>query len=138
MDDPRLLEQVRALRARRYTPAEIARSLAISKGEAARLVRVVAIESGTRTADAGEARDETRCWTNPGWRHGLRIEGHDDWPGDAGPPSEAGDSGVALVLVAKPDGRDRLAMCSYLSIRRALASRTRWDQSGWGGASLRR
>ncbi len=114
MDDPRLLEQVRALRARRYTPPEIARSLAISKGEAARLVRVVAIESGPRTADAGEARDETRCWISPGWRHGLLIEGHDDWPGDAGAPSEAGNSGVALVVVAKPDGYDRLTLCSFL------------------------
>jgi len=114
MDDQRLLEQVRALRARRYTPAEIARSLAISKGEAARLVRVVAIESGTRAADAGESRDEIRCWINPGWRHGLLIEGHDDWPGGAGAPSEAGNSGVALVVVAEPHGYDRLTLCSFL------------------------
>jgi hypothetical protein len=112
IEDQRLLEQVRALRARRYTPAEVARSLAISKGDAARLVRVVATESGT--ADAGEGRDQTRCWINPGWRHGLRIEGHDDWPGDAGAPSEAGDSGVALVVVAQPYGYDRLTVCSYL------------------------
>jgi hypothetical protein len=98
----------------RYTPAEIARSLAISKGEVARLVREVAVESRTGTADAGDAGDETRFWISPGWRHGLRIEGHDHWPGDAGAPSQAGDSGVALVLVANPDGHDRLAMCSYL------------------------
>jgi hypothetical protein len=114
IDDPRLLEQVRALRARRYTPAEIARSLAISKGEAARLVRVVAIESGARTADAGEARDDTRCWINPGWRYRLRIEGHDDWPGDTSAPSQPGDSGVALVVVAEPHGYERLTMCSFL------------------------
>jgi len=114
VEDQRLLEQVRALRARRYTPAEIARSLAISKGEAARLVRVVAAESGTGAADIGEARDETRCWINPGWSHRLRIDRHDDWPGDAGAPSQAGDSGVALVVVAKPHGHDRLAMCSFL------------------------
>jgi hypothetical protein len=114
IDDQRLLKQVRALRERRYTPAEIARSLAISKGEAARLVRMVAIESRTETAGAGGVRDETRCWINPGWRYGLRIEGHDDWPGDAGAPSEAGDSGVALVVVARPSGYDRLTTCSYL------------------------
>jgi hypothetical protein len=114
IDAQRLLEQVRALRAQRYTPAEIARSLAISKGEAARLVREVAIESGTGTVYGGETRDETRCWISPGWRHGLRIEDHDDWPDDTGAPSEAGDSGVALVVVAKPHGYDRLAMCSYL------------------------
>jgi hypothetical protein len=98
----------------RYTPAEIARSLAIRKAEAARLVRQVAVESGTGTADAGDAGDETRCWISPGWRHGLRIEGHDYWPGDAGASSQAGDSGVALVVVANPAGHDRLAVCSYL------------------------
>ena len=114
IDDQRLLEQVRALRERRYTPAEIARSLAISKGEAARFVRMLAIESRTATADAGGARDETRCWINPGWRHGLRIEGHDDWPGDAGAPSKVGDSGVALVVVARSSGYDQLTTCSYL------------------------
>jgi hypothetical protein len=113
MDDQQLLEQVRALRARRYTPAEVARSLAISKGEAARLVRIVA-ESATATADADRAGGETRCWINPGWGHGLQIAGHDDWPGDAGAPSPAGDSGVALVLVAQPDGHGRLTMCSFL------------------------
>ncbi|HEY2202141.1 MAG TPA: hypothetical protein VGH56_09635 [Solirubrobacteraceae bacterium] len=114
MDDQQLLEQVRALRARRYTPAEVARSLAISKGEAARLVRVVA-ESGTAIAGTGRARDETRCWINPGWRHGLQIAGHDDWPGGAGAPSQAGDSGVALVVVALPDEHGRLTMCSFLA-----------------------
>jgi hypothetical protein len=113
VDDQRLVEQVRALRARRYKPADIARSLAISKGEAARLIRVVA-QSGTARADADEARDETRCWINPGWRRGLRVAGHEAWPGDAGAPSQAGDSGVALVLVAQPAGHRRLTMCSFL------------------------
>lgn len=112
--DQRALEQVRALRAQRYTPAEIARSLAISKAEATRLVRMVAIESGTGTAQVGKARDETRSWINPGWRYRLQIAGHNDWPGDAGAPSEAGDSGVALVVVAKPHGDGRLTMCCYL------------------------
>jgi len=114
ISDERLLDRVRELRAQRYTPGEIARSLAISNGEAARLVRVVAVKSGTGAADAGEAGDETRCWISPGWRHGLRIEDHDYWPGDAGAPSEAGNSGVALVVVANPHGYDRLAICSYL------------------------
>ncbi|MBV8989305.1 MAG: hypothetical protein JO372_12175, partial [Solirubrobacterales bacterium] len=79
-----------------------------------RLVRVIAIEPGTAAAGAGEARDQTLCWINPGWRYGLQIEGHDDWPGDEGAPSEADDSGVALIVVAQPHGYDRLTMCSYL------------------------
>ena len=136
-----LLEQVRALRAQRYTPAEIARSLAISKGEAARLVRAVA-ESGTATADADQACDEPRCWINPGWRHGLQIAGHDDWPDDAGAPAQAGDSGVALVLVAQPDGHGRLTMCSFLAdtwclgVKSAMGpKRGRFALGSWEGPS---
>jgi len=103
---------VRELRAQRYTPAEIARALAISKSEAAELVRAVAVES--ETAAAGEAGDEARCWVNPGWCHRLRVDGHDHWPGDAGAPSQASDSGVAIVMIATPVGHDRLEMCTFL------------------------
>lgn len=112
MSDERLLNRVRELRAQRYTPAEIARAVAISKSEAARLVRVVAVESGT--AAAGTAGDQGRCWVNPGWRHGLGIDGHDHWPGDAGAPTRAADSGVAVVMTATPVGHDRLEMCTFL------------------------
>ena len=116
-----LLAEVRSLRARQYSPVEIARALGVGKAEAARLVRVVASEQSTGAlgadlsdANAQGARSETRCWVSPGWRHGLRIAGHDDWPGDAGAPVEAGDSGVALVVVAVPDGYNRVLTCSYL------------------------
>ena len=116
-----LLATVRALRARRFTPAEIARALGVSKADAARLVRVVACEreSQAPAAAGGNANGEaiasqTRCWVSPGWRHGLRIDGDSDWPDDGGAPSEAGDSGVACVLVASPDRRDKLSVCGYL------------------------
>ncbi|MGH2862289.1 MAG: helix-turn-helix domain-containing protein [Solirubrobacteraceae bacterium] len=108
------LGRVRELRALHYTPAEIARALAISKSEAAQLVRAVAAQSIAETVDAGEAGDHTQCWVNPGWRHGLRIDGHDHWPGDAGSRSQAGDSGVAVVMIATPVGHDRLQMCTFL------------------------
>ena len=55
-----------------------------------------------------------QCWVSPGWRHGLQIAGHSDWPGDSGAPAEASDSGVGLVLVAAPDGDRRLAVSGYL------------------------
>jgi hypothetical protein len=116
-----LLGTVRALRARRFTPSEIARALGVSKADAARLVRVVACERESQaTATAGRnangeaVASQTWCWVNPGWRHGLRIDGHSDWPDDAGAPTEAGDSGVACVLVASPDRRDKLSVCGYL------------------------
>ena len=121
MEHQEVLEAVRGLRRRRYSPAEIARALGLSKAEAARLVRIVARErdsASTAIAD-GVTNDratgsEIQCWVSPGWRHGLRIEGHSDWPDDAGAPAEASDSGVALVLVAAPDGHNRVAVCSYL------------------------
>ena len=120
MEHEELLEAVRGLRRRRYSPAEIARVLGLSKAEVAGLVRTVACERDrASTATAENANDratgsEIRCWVSPGWRHGLRIGGHSDWPGDAGAPAEASDSGVALVLVALPDGHSRVVVCGYL------------------------
>jgi hypothetical protein len=121
MEHAELLGRVRSLRARRFTPAEIARALGITKAEATRLVRVVACErkaeaTATGTANAGDrlAANGACAWVSPGWRHGLRIDGHSDWPDDAGAPTQASDSGVACVLVATPDGRGTQSVCGYL------------------------
>ena len=122
MDEPeRLLDEVRSLRGRHYSPGEIARQLGVGKAEVARLVRVVASERTTGALEAGSsdsngrgAANQIQCWVSPGWGHGLRIEGDDDWPDDAGPLSEARDSGVACVLVAAPDGHSRVSVCGYL------------------------
>jgi hypothetical protein len=121
MEQEELLEKVRALRGRRYSPAEVARALSLSKAEAARLVRVVACErdgapapGATGATDDRAAASQVLCWVSPGWRHGLRVEARPKWPDDIGPPTEASDSGVAFVLVAVPDGHNRLSMCGYL------------------------
>jgi hypothetical protein len=120
VEQEELVDAVRGLRRRRYSPAEIARVLGLSKAEAARLVRTVAGErdsASTATAESANDRatgSEIQCWVSPGWRHGLRIGGHSDWPGDACAPAEAIDSGVALVLVASPDGHSRVAVGGYL------------------------
>jgi len=121
MEHHELIEAVRGLRQRRYSPAEIARALGLSKAEAARLVRMVACErDSASTAAAGSAASDRATgsqilsWVSPGWRYGLRIEGHRDWPDDSCAPAEASDSGVALVLVAAPDGHNRLSVCAYL------------------------
>jgi len=121
MEQEELLATVRALRARRFTPAEIGRALGVSKADAAQLVRVVACEreSQATAAVADNANDhfvasQARCWVSPGWRHGLRIDGHTDWPHDADAPTGAGASGIACVLVAAPDRRDKVSVCGYL------------------------
>jgi hypothetical protein len=133
MERDDLLDRVRLLRARRYSPAEIARALNLSKGEASRLVRAIASESETRLRDAADedsvVRDRPCCWVSPGWRHGLRVDGHADWPGYAAAPAKARDSGVAIVLVAREDGFNRMSVCSYLvdtwclGVKNAIAPR---------------
>lgn len=125
MDHDELLDTVRSLRQRRFTPAEIARTLGIRKAEAARLVRTVAAERKRAVSDARQADRSRfaapgasawpRCWVSPGWRHGLGVEGEFDWPGGEGAPAEASDSGVACVLLAaQPGGQGRVAVCGYL------------------------
>jgi hypothetical protein len=121
MEHDELLATVRALRARRFTPGEIARVLGVSKGDAARLVRVVARERDCQAAETGPGNatdrpraSQARAWVNPGWQRGLRIDGHADWPDDAGAPTEASDSGVASLLVAAPDRRGTQSVCGYL------------------------
>ncbi len=113
-EDPSIHERVRDLRAQHYAPAEIARVLRISKCEATRLVRAVAAQTVADAAAAGEGGQSTQCWVNPGWSHGLSIAGHDHWPRDARPASEATGSGVAVVMVATPAGHDRLEVCTFL------------------------
>jgi len=121
MEQHEMLARVRDLRAQRFTPAEIARAVGISKADAARLVRVVACEraspaTATVPGNASNHRavSQARCWVSPGWRHRLQIDGHADWPDDAGAPTEASDSGVACVLIATPERPDKLAVCGYL------------------------
>ena len=121
MEHEELLSTVRALRARRFTPGEIAGLLGVSKADAARLVRLVACEreSQATATGPGDASDrlgasQARAWVSPGWRHGLRIDGHTDWPDDAGAATQASDSGVACVLVAAPDRRSTQSICGYL------------------------
>jgi len=136
MEHEELLSTVRALRARRFTPGEIAGVLGVSTADAARLVRLVACEreSQATATGPGNASDrlgasQARAWVSPGWRHGLRIDGHADWPDDADAPSEAIDSGVACVLIAAPERPSKLSVCCYfvdtwcLGVKNAIGPR---------------
>jgi hypothetical protein len=124
MEDQELLDQVRSLREREFTPAEIARALGIGKAKAVRLARTVATESkhagsdrhqpGADRSVAPKRSTGARCWVSPGWRDGLQVDGRFDWPGAGGAPADASDSGVAFVLLALPGSRDRLSVCGYL------------------------
>ena len=65
MEHEELLEAVRGLRRRRYSPAEIARALGLSKADAARLVRIVACERDSASAATGESGHERSCAREP-------------------------------------------------------------------------
>lgn len=114
-----LAERVRALRERGYTPREIARALCISTAEASRLVRAEAIRRrssvGEGGNDGGDADSASRCFVSPGWHHGLGIDGRQEWlAATAEVETPPGTAGVVAVLVAAPQGQNRLSTCGYL------------------------
>ena len=93
MSDQDLLERVRVLRSQGSTPKQVARSLGVPPGEAARLVREVA----RANAAAAPEPPVLGCWVSPGWRRG--IDAPAEWP-DAPVPNGVG-SGLVSVLVTR-------------------------------------
>lgn len=152
MEEEELVQQVRELRQRRYTPQEIARKLGIRSAEASRLVRA---EAARRRNSGGgvDADDAPRCFVSPGWGEGLRIDGHEEWLSDAtATKPSSGVGGLAFVLVAAPHGHGRVSMCGYLvdtwclgvkdalgpkrvSVRELEAFRRRYFEP-WGSAGV--
>ncbi|MGA3363193.1 MAG: helix-turn-helix domain-containing protein [Solirubrobacteraceae bacterium] len=109
MTDHELLEQVRRLRAEGVSPKGIAAVLGVRPSVVAPLVRRVAAEQGG-TARATPAL--MGCWVSPGWSHQMLVAHRDGWNDvDLGPD---GPAGMALVLVAREAGRDRLSICGFL------------------------
>jgi hypothetical protein len=109
MLDDHPLEDVRALRARGMSPKAIARTLGLRPAAVAPLVRRVAQEQSAEPPARGRV---VGCWVSPGWSRGLmvaRVEGWEDT--DLGPD---GPQGIALVLVARADRHDRVAVCGWL------------------------
>src|SRR5918995_4362682 len=108
MDSQDLMGRVRALRARGYAPMQIARALGMPPAAVAPLVRAIAAAD---QADAGE-RKLLGCWVSPGWRQGLTIDGHPEWPDvDA---ADAGAQGLVSVLVTRQERYGRVRVCGWL------------------------
>lgn len=71
-------------------------------------MRAIAAE---RAAGAPE-REPVGCWVSPGWRVGLEVEDHYQWPGgESGTPET---SGLVFVLVARRAGARKVSVCGYL------------------------
>ncbi len=111
MTDDNLLEQVRALRAKRLSPKQVARALGVPPAVAARAIRAIAVEDAAHLPDPAD-RELRHCWISPGWSTGLTVHGHPEWHDDDEP--EPGQSGIAAVLIAREAGRSRLSVCGYL------------------------
>jgi hypothetical protein len=109
MRDDQLLEDVRALRGRGMSPKAIARTLGLRPAAVAALVRRVAQEASAAPAAPGRV---VGCWVSPGWSRGLAVERREGWEDiDLGPD---GPEGIALVLVARAERHDRVAVCGWL------------------------
>jgi hypothetical protein len=109
MNDEELEERVRALRAQGRTPKEIAQALGVRPATVATLVRAIA----TRGAVAAPEPAVVGCWVSPGWRAGLTVEGHSDWPN--GEEEDAAPAGLVSVLVARTHRYGKVSACGYLT-----------------------
>jgi hypothetical protein len=101
------LERVRELRAAGRSPKEIARALGVRPSVAAQLVREVARQA----AEAAPEPAVVGCWVSEGWSAGLTVAGDHDWPDRS---REDGESGLAMVAVARRHKPQRVSVCGYL------------------------
>ncbi len=108
MRDEELEQAVRRLRTQGYAPKEIARALGVRPAVVAPLVRLIAAE---RTAVQPE-RELVGCWVSPGWRAGLTVSGHHEWPDGETAHPETG--GLVGVLLAREDRNQQVTVCGYL------------------------
>ena len=103
-----LMGRVRALRARGYSPKQIARALGVPPAAVAPLVRAIAAADQASAAE----RKLVGCWMSPGWSQGLTVKGHPEWPDvDA---ADAGAQGLVSVLVTRQARYGRVRVCGWL------------------------
>lgn len=109
MSEPELLDEVRRLRAAGATPKSIARALGVRPATIAPLVRRLAAEAPVPRL---EERELVGCWVSPGWSRELLVERRDGWKDvDVAPD---GPAGIALVLIARADRKDRVSVAGFL------------------------
>jgi hypothetical protein len=106
--DDELAERVRTLRARGYTPKQIARTVGVSSSRVTTLVRAMAAQQAAADPDR-----LVGCWVSPGWSGGLTLTGSPDWP-DVDYGGSGLHGGLASAVVARQEGRQRVKVCGYL------------------------
>jgi hypothetical protein len=113
MTDEELQQRVAELRAKGRSPKEIAQTLGVRPAAVAALVRTIA----GRGAVVAHEPAIVGCWVSPGWRAGLGVAEHPDWPaGEADESTEDADAdaGLVAVLVAREHRYDKVAVCGWL------------------------
>jgi hypothetical protein len=108
MSDEELEQAVRRLRTEGYAPKEIARTLGVRPAVVAPMVRMIAAER----AVVGMEPELAECWVSPGWRAGLTVAGHPEWP--SGETVEHETDGLVGVLIAREDRHQKVSVCGYL------------------------
>ncbi len=109
LSDDELALSVRGLRDEGLTPKAIARALGVRPAVIAPLVRKIAAER----AAAQTEPELVGCWISPGWREGLMVAGHPEWPvDDAASDHETG--GLVGVLLARESSNRKVSVCGYL------------------------
>src|SRR5262252_8030259 len=114
MSDEELRHRVAELRAKGRSPKEIAQALGVRPAAVAVLVRTIAGREAVATREPAVVG----CWVSPGWRVGLGVAEHADWP-DGTPSAEGGDDdaadpGLVAVLVAREHRYDKVAICGWM------------------------
>jgi hypothetical protein len=112
MTDEDLQQRVAELRAKGRSPKEIAQALGVRPAAVAALVRTIAGRDAVVTHEPAIVG----CWVSAGWRAGLGVAEHPDWPAaeadDSGEAAE--DAGLVAVLVAREHKYDKVAVCGWL------------------------
>lgn len=108
MSADELEQAVRGLRAEGYAPKEIARALGVRPAVVAPLVRMIAAER----ANIATEPELVGCWVSPGWRAGLTVAGHPEWP--SGETVDRETDGLVGVLIAHRDRHQKVSVCGYL------------------------
>jgi hypothetical protein len=109
MTDEDVKRRVAELRAQGRSPKEIAHVLGVRPAAVAAIVRTIA------AGDAGDTAEPAivASWVSPGWRAGLTVAEHADWPDGEG-DGDADPAGLVTALVVREHRYDKVSVCGYL------------------------
>ena len=100
-------DRVRELRAQGLAPKQIARTLGLRPSEV-----IGVLNQSATPVSVASAQALVRCWVSRGWANEVRVNGHDEWPGQGDDVESPG--GLVCILVARRHRHDKVSVCGYL------------------------